>query len=73
MLEGETRESSIGSFDKSLKTLWEYDVVSEEEVRAWQLDERAARYLRVQPADAQRFHERGRVFLEWLDRGEGDE
>ena len=53
--------------------MWEYDVVSEEEVRAWQLDERAARYLRVQPADAQRFHERGRVFLEWLDRGEGDE
>ena len=40
-VEGEVRESAISSFDEALKVLWEYEVVSEDELRAWQADERA--------------------------------
>ena len=36
-----------------------------------QADERTARYLKVTPVDAQMLHDRGRVFVEWLDEGEG--
>lgn len=71
-LEAEAREEAISSFNKALKVLWEYEVVEEEELRAWQADERAGRYLRVPTAEAQRLHDRGRVFLEWVDHGEGE-
>ena len=69
-VEGEAREAAISGFDKSLKSLWEREVVSEDELRAWQADERAGRHYRVQAADAQRLHDRGREFLEWVDHGE---
>ena len=29
--------------------------------------------VQVKPADARRIHERGRIFLEWVDAGEGDD
>ena len=67
---GPDREAAIGSFRKALKALWEWEIVSEEDIRAWQPDERAGRVMRVQPADARRLHEQGRLFVEWVDRGE---
>lgn len=71
-VEGEAREAAMSGFNKSLKVLWEREVVSEEELRTWQADERAGRHYRVAAADAQRLHDRGRVFLEWVDRGEDE-
>mmetsp|Transcript_21353 Transcript_21353/g.45834 ORF Transcript_21353/g.45834 Transcript_21353/m.45834 type:complete len:183 (-) Transcript_21353:412-960(-) len=71
--EGEAREAALSSFGEVLKAVWEWDIVSEVDLREWQADERAARNLRVHAADARRMHERGRVFLEWIDRGEGGE
>ena len=58
------------SFDAVLKSLWEYEIVSEDALRAWQADERAGRLYHVSAADAQRLHEKGREFLEWVDAGE---
>ena len=69
-VEGEARESAMTSFDEALKVLWEYEVVSEDEVRLWQADERAGRNYQVSGADAIRLHEKGREFLEWVDEGE---
>uniref|UniRef100_A0A6U5L5X4 W2 domain-containing protein n=1 Tax=Calcidiscus leptoporus TaxID=127549 RepID=A0A6U5L5X4_9EUKA len=69
-VEGEARESAMSSFDEALKVLWEYEVVSEDELRAWQADERAGRNYQVSSADAIRLHEKGREFLEWVDEGE---
>ena len=68
---GELREASMSSFGEALKVLWEREVVSEDELRAWQADERAGRHYRVSAADAIRLHERGREFVEWVDQGEG--
>ena len=65
----EDREAAIGSFRKALKVLWEYELVSEDEIREWQADENAGRILKVPPADGRRLHEQGRVFLElWRQR-----
>ena len=69
-VEGDAREAGMTDFDKALKLLWEYEVVSEDELRAWQADERAGRHYRVAAGDAQRLHEKGREFLEWVDAGE---
>jgi len=70
--EGDTHDAAKEDFDEALKVLWEHEVVDEESIRAWQADERTARYLKVPPADAQMLHERGRIFVEWLDEGEGE-
>mmetsp|Transcript_3453 Transcript_3453/g.11548 ORF Transcript_3453/g.11548 Transcript_3453/m.11548 type:complete len:81 (-) Transcript_3453:63-305(-) len=69
---GHARETAITSFDKALRVLFEWDIVPEEDLRSWQADERAARLLQVSRADAIRIHERGRVFFEWVDRGEDE-
>lgn len=69
---GDARETAITSFDKALRVLFEWDIVPEEDLRSWQADERAARLLQVSRADAIRIHERGRVFCEWVDRGEDE-
>jgi hypothetical protein len=69
--EGDAREAAITSFDQALRMLFEWDIVPEEDLRAWQANERAARLLQVSRADAERIHERGRVFCDWVDRGEG--
>jgi len=45
--EGEAREAAISSFNAALRALFEWDVVEEEDLRAWQADERAARLLQV--------------------------
>ena len=71
-VEGEAKEAAKSSFDKALKVLWEYEIVSEEEMKSWQADERAGRHYRVSAADAQRLHDLGRVFLEWVEQGEED-
>lgn len=64
------REANIEAFDESLKALWEWEIVGEDALRAWQADERAARYLQVSASDAIRLRERGQAFLEWVDAGE---
>ena len=69
-LEGATREGAMSGFRAALKVLWEREVVSEDQLRAWQADERAGRHYRVQAGDAQRLHEQGREFIEWVDEGE---
>lgn len=69
-VEGEAKEAAMSSFDAALKVMWEYEVVSEDELRAWQADERAGRNYQVSNADAVRLHEKGREFLEWVDAGE---
>jgi hypothetical protein len=76
--EGDEAEAASKSwkqsgFRKALKVLWEREVVSEDSLREWQADERAARHYRVSAADAQRLHEVGRKFLEWVDAGEDEE
>mmetsp|Transcript_66134 Transcript_66134/g.147649 ORF Transcript_66134/g.147649 Transcript_66134/m.147649 type:complete len:124 (-) Transcript_66134:443-814(-) len=63
-------KANLDAFDKTLKACWEWEVVSEEAIRAWQEDERAARLLQVSVADARRLRERGQAFLEWVDAGE---
>lgn len=40
-------KANLDAFDKTLKACWEWEVVSEEAIRAWQEDERAARLLQV--------------------------
>jgi hypothetical protein len=67
---GDAKESTIDSFDAALKVLWEREVVSEDELRAWQKDERAGRHFRVPAKEAQQVHDKGREFLEWVDAGE---
>ena len=59
-VEGEAKEAAKSSFDKALKVLWEYEIVSEEEIKSWQADERAGRHYRVSAA-GQRLHDLGRV------------
>jgi hypothetical protein len=70
--EGDAREAAITSFDEALRMLFEWDIVPEEDLRSWQADERAARLLQVSQADAIRIHERGRIFCDWIDQGEGE-
>ena len=69
-VEGEAKEAAKSGFDRALKVLWEREIVSEDELRAWQADERAGRHYRVQAGDAQLLHDKGREFLEWVDAGE---
>ncbi|KAL1500561.1 hypothetical protein AB1Y20_013216 [Prymnesium parvum] len=61
---------STQTYDKVLQLLWEWDIVSEDGIRAWQGDERAARLLRVTTEGARALRERGEVFFDWLEHGE---
>ena len=71
-IEASVQETAKSDFGKALKVLWEREVVSEEQIKAWQEDERAGRHYRVSTADAQRLHEAGREFVEWTEHGEED-
>eukprot|EP00966_Prymnesium_polylepis_P146750 3389739-Prymnesium_polylepis.1 len=66
----EKRDENVAAFDKVLQTIWEYEIVGEDDMRAWQADERAARLLRVTTQGARSLRERGEVFLDWLEHGE---
>jgi hypothetical protein len=68
--EGAERASAEADFRAVLQALWEHSVVSEDEIRAWQADERAGRLFKVGERSAISMHDRGRLFLEWVDRGE---
>ena len=69
-VEDDAREAAISGFDKTLRALWEWEVCDEEEIRAWQPEERIAANLKGTSADGRRMHERGLAFLEWVERGE---
>ena len=58
------------AFDKVLQLIWEWEIVSEEDIRAWQADERTARLLRITIEGARALRERGEVFIDWLEHGE---
>uniref|UniRef100_A0A6U7INA4 W2 domain-containing protein n=1 Tax=Haptolina brevifila TaxID=156173 RepID=A0A6U7INA4_9EUKA len=68
--EAEVRKVNIAQWDQALKVCWEWELVDEGAIRAWQEDERAARNLQVTTADARQLRERGQAFLEWVDAGE---
>ena len=71
--EGEVKQAEVAAFGKTLKALWEWDVVAEDAVQAWVSDENAARQLTVQVGDARRLREAGQAFLDWVQEGGSDE
>ena len=45
-----------------------YEIVAEEDIKAWNEDERAAAKLQVQTKDAQKIRECSLKFFEWLEQ-----
>ena len=68
--ECEDEKQGKGKWSKALQTMWEYEIVAEEDIRAWHADERAAGRLQVSPVDAQDLRERSLRFFEWLEKEE---
>jgi len=71
--EGEVKAGEVKNFGRTLKALWEWDVVPEDAVAAWVADENAARQLTVQVGDARKLREAGETFLHWVREGGSDE
>ena len=55
--ECEDEKQGKAKWSKALQTMWEYEIVAEEDIRAWHADERAAGRLQVSPVDAQDLRE----------------
>ena len=70
--DAEETATNVAEWDKVMRALWEYEIVSEEALRAWQDDERSARLLQVATKDAQAVRERGAAFFEWIEAGEDE-
>ena len=68
--EAEDKPACLRSWKKVLQFCWEYEIVAEEDIRAWNEDERAASRLQVQTKDAQQLREKSLAFFEWLEQGE---
>ena len=68
--ECEDEKQGKAKWSKALQTMWEYEIVAEEDIRAWHADERAAGRLQVSPVDAQDLRERSLRFFEWLEKEE---
>eukprot|EP00994_Dinema_validum_P004448 NODE_2499_length_686_cov_56.084772_g2043_i0.p3 GENE.NODE_2499_length_686_cov_56.084772_g2043_i0~~NODE_2499_length_686_cov_56.084772_g2043_i0.p3 ORF type:complete len:201 (-),score=91.86 NODE_2499_length_686_cov_56.084772_g2043_i0:84-626(-) len=66
----EDKQVQLEGFDATLKALWEWDVASEDTIRAWQADGKSAAQFGVKPEDAEVLREKGAAFLEWLEAGE---
>ena len=48
----------------------DHEIVTEDDIRAWQENERAACLLKVSVRDARAVRERGLAFFEWVEAGE---
>lgn len=68
--EAEDKAACLKTWKKVLQYCWEYEIVAEEDIRAWNEDERAAAKLQVQAKDAQKLREKSLAFFEWLEQGE---
>jgi hypothetical protein len=68
--EGEDKAACLKAWKKVLQFCWEYEIVAEEDIKAWNEDERAAAKLQVQTKDAQKLRELSLKFFEWLEQGE---
>ena len=68
--EAEDKAACLKTWKKLLQSCWEYEIVAEEDIRAWNEDERAAAKLHVQNKDAQKLREKSLAFFEWLEQGE---
>ena len=66
----EDEKLGIKSWKKVLQALWEYEIVPEDDIKAWQEDPRAAGKFQVAPTAAQDLRERSLAFFEWLEAGE---
>ena len=63
--------TQVAGFDAVLKALWEWEIVEEDELRAWVADERAGRHFGVPLGVARKLREgAGDAFLQWLEEGE---
>lgn len=66
----EDEKLGVKAWVKMLQALWEWEIVAEEDIRAWHTDERAAGRLQVSPVKAQDLRERSLAFFEWLEQAE---
>ena len=65
------KQKNIEGYKGVLQHLWEWEVVSEDALKAWVHDERAGRHLNVPLPFARSLREgAGEAFLEWLESGE---
>ena len=68
--ECEDKKLGVKAWAKLLQYLWEYEITTEEDIRAWNDDPRAAGCFMVAPTAAQDLRERSEKFFEWLEQGE---
>eukprot|EP00281_Chroomonas_sp_CCMP1168_P027254 CAMPEP_0206250760 /NCGR_PEP_ID=MMETSP0047_2-20121206/21653_1 /ASSEMBLY_ACC=CAM_ASM_000192 /TAXON_ID=195065 /ORGANISM="Chroomonas mesostigmatica_cf, Strain CCMP1168" /LENGTH=219 /DNA_ID=CAMNT_0053676649 /DNA_START=63 /DNA_END=722 /DNA_ORIENTATION=- len=66
------KRNGIKVFDKVCKTLWECDIVEEDQFKVWQAQETAlqAFYAEFKLGDAIKMREAASTFLDWLEEGE---
>jgi hypothetical protein len=69
------KRNGIKVFDKICKTVWECDVVEEDQFKVWRAQETALQkyYPEFELGDAINIRESADKFLEWLEEGEDDE
>lgn len=69
------KRNGIKVFDKICKTLWECDVVEEEQFKVWHSQETALQnyYSEFKLGDAIKLRESAYTFIEWLEEGEDED
>jgi hypothetical protein len=68
------KRQGIKVFDKICKTLWEQDLVEEDQFKVWHAQEAALQnfYSEFKLGDAIKVRESAYAFLDWLEQGESD-
>jgi translation initiation factor 5 len=69
----ETGTSGFKAFSLILNQLYEFDLVEEDVIKAWNEDVSAASGIEVEPKVAQAVRKQAKKFIDWLDESEDED